>query len=206
MRGSKKMGFAEDLSKALKAVEDTDVASKLETEIRQLAGKSFVKKEQYNNKVVELNNLQGEYDTIKADYDAESEFKKLYEEEKKAHEKTRNNQTTEKQNQQKLDMLKKAMLDNNANEDAVDLIIDKFDATTIEVEGNKIKNYDDLIKPYADKKVIFGEQKQEGAKLADPPKGGGKQEKYTMEKLKTMTAEQIAGDFANIAKAGELKE
>lgn len=69
--------------------------------------------------------------------------------------------------------LRKALLEEGANEAAVDLMVNSYDLTKVEMDGDNLKDKAAAVKPAKDSHAgLFGETKPEGVPGATPPKGG----------------------------------
>lgn len=81
---------------------------------------------------------------------------------------------TEKTTAAKQSILRKQLTADGANPKLIGLLEKEFDIAKIEVDGDKIKDWDNLSKPvkeqYAD---VFGKTTVEGANPANPPAGTG---------------------------------
>jgi len=167
-------------------VEVTDKTLKaIEKEIKTEQGKEFIPKEQYSKKtekIIELEadikDLQGKatdadtykqkYDDMKTKYNTDIAAKqKEYDDFKAAAE-------TQKTTDAKKSMLRSQLAADGAKSSLIDLLELKFDIGKIEIDGDKIKNWDDVSKPvkeqYAD---VFGKTETRAASVASPPDGIG---------------------------------
>lgn len=82
---------------------------------------------------------------------------------------------SEKTERATTEALKRHLLASGANpdEDILKLLQGEFDRSQVKLEGDKISNWDELVKPVKESKAKwFGEVKVQGAQVATPPAGG----------------------------------
>lgn len=131
--------------------------------------KEFVSKAQYSKKV----NLIDELNTTIADLEAKTgtdEYKSKYEALEKEFNDFKTGIETEKINTAKSSTLREQLKAEGFNEKMIKLLEKNFDLETIEIEEDKIKGWDDMIKPireeYADFILV---ETQTGNPPATPP-------------------------------------
>lgn len=162
--------------------------------------KEFVSKVQYNKKVAAIDGLN---ETI-ADLEAKAnnantdEYKSKYEALENEFNEFKQGIETEKVNGTKKSKLTELLKKEGANEKLVGLLLKEFDLEKIEIDGDNIKDWDNVIKPvkegYSD---CFATVETVGNPPATPPKGNPTQ-KYTLESIKGMTTEQIKQNYEAI--------
>lgn len=159
--------------------------------------KEFVAKTQYNKKVAqidELNNKVADLEATSSNDTSKTELETV----KAEFEAYKNNIETEKVNGTKKSKLTELLKKEGANEKLVGLLLKEFDLEKIEIDGDNIKDWDNVIKPvkegYSD---CFAKVETVGNPPATPPKGNPAQ-KYTLESIKGMTTEQIKQNYEAI--------
>ena len=91
--------------------------------------------------------------------------------------------------------LRKALIDDDVNPDVVDWIVDEYDLSTIEMDGDNLKDREAAVKPAKDAHAKwFGKQTQDGVPPVNPPKGNGKMSKEEYQKLSLMKQMEYAKD------------
>jgi hypothetical protein len=146
---------------------DTETAKKAETAINKALPLEFVAKDQYNKKVAELDGSKaelkkyGDYDQIKTNLQkTEEEFTKF-----------KTDTEAEKTTGTKRNALKSHLETAGANPKLIALLEREFDLEKIALEGDKIKDWDTLIKPVKENYgEIFGTIESKGAAVSTPPK------------------------------------
>lgn len=128
---------------------DEGVASECANAIKQEIPKDFVSKVQYKKKTDEIDTLNGkiadlEIDVQKAGTD---EYKSKYETLETEFKTYKNNIETEKVNGTKKNKLTELLKKEGANEKLVGLLLKEFDLEKIEIDGDNIKDWDNVIKP-----------------------------------------------------------
>lgn len=151
---------------------EPDIAKKAEKTINKEIPMEFLPKDQYNKKVLELDEtkktlkeLQGVaseaelYKNKLADKETEfSTFKQAVE--------------TEKTIAAKRDILHKQLNAEGANPKLIKLLEKEFDFNKIEVDGDKVKNWETLVKPVKEQYAeVFGTVETVGAGVTNPPGG-----------------------------------
>lgn len=131
-----------------------------------------------------LEDLQGKYDTdIAAKQKEYDDFKTATE--------------TQKEVDTKKSLLRSQLTADGANSKLVDLLELKFDIDAIELDGDKIKDWETVSKSvkeqYAD---VFGTTQTQGAKVATPP--ANNQSSYTIEDVRKMSAQDINKNWDKI--------
>lgn len=156
--------------------------------------KEFVSKAQYSKKV----NLIDELNTTIADLEAKTgtdEYKSKYEALEKEFNDFKTGIETEKINTAKSSTLREQLKAEGFNEKMIKLLEKNFDLESIEIEEDKIKGWDDMIKPIREEYADFiPKDTQTGNPPATPPTNvSGKT--YTTEMLKSMSAQEIAQNY-----------
>ena len=159
--------------------------------------KEFVSKKQYERKRDEVDTLNSkiadlEIDLKKANTD---EYKAKYEELEKEYNDFKTGIETEKINTAKSSTLREQLKAEGFNEKMIKLLEKNFDLETIEIEEDKIKGWDDMIKPIREEYADFiPKDTQTGNPPATPPTNvSGKT--YTADMLKNMSAQEIAKNY-----------
>ena len=156
--------------------------------------KEFVSKAQYSKKV----NLIDELNTTIADLEAKTgtdEYKSKYEALEKEYNDFKTGIETEKINTAKSSTLREQLKAEGFNEKMIKLLEKNFDLESIEIEEDKIKGWEDMIKPIREEYADFiAVETQTGNPPATPPANvSGKT--YTTEMLKSMSAQEIAQNY-----------
>ena len=156
--------------------------------------KEFVSKAQYSKKV----NLIDELNTTIADLEAKTgtdEYKSKYEALEKEFNDFKTGIETEKINTAKSSTLREQLKAEGFNEKMIKLLEKNFDLESIEIEEDKIKGWDDMIKPIREEYADFiPKDTQTGNPPATPPTNvSGKT--YTADMLKNMSAQEIAKNY-----------
>lgn len=156
--------------------------------------KEFVSKAQYSKKV----NLIDELNTTIADLEAKTgtdEYKSKYEALEKEFNDFKTGIETEKINTAKSSTLREQLKAEGFNEKMIKLLEKNFDLESIEIEEDKIKGWDDMIKPIREEYADFiPKETQTGNPPATPPtNASGKT--YTADMLKNMSAQEIAKNY-----------
>lgn len=159
--------------------------------------KEFVSKKQYERKRDEVDTLNSkiadlEIDLKKANTD---EYKAKYEELEKEYNDFKTGIETEKINTAKSSTLREQLKAEGFNEKMIKLLEKNFDLETIEIEEDKIKGWEDMIKPIREEYADFiPKDTQTGNPPATPPTNvSGKT--YTADMLKNMSAQEIAKNY-----------
>ncbi len=159
--------------------------------------KEFVSKKQYERKRDEVDTLNSkiadlEIDLKKANTD---EYKAKYEELEKEYNDFKTGIETEKTNAVKSSTLREQLKAEGFNEKMIKLLEKNFDLESIEIEEDKIKGWEDMIKPIREEYADFiPKDTQQGNPPATPPANvSGKT--YTTEMLKSMSAQEIAKNY-----------
>lgn len=131
--------------------------------------KEFVSKAQYSKKV----NLIDELNTTIADLEAKTgtdEYKSKYEALEKEYNDFKTGIETEKINTAKSSTLREQLKAEGFNEKMIKLLEKNFDLETIEIEEDKIKGWEDMIKPIKEEYADFiAVETQTGNPPATPP-------------------------------------
>lgn len=173
---------------------DGEVVDTIAETIKAEIPKEFVSKAQYSKKV----NLIDELNTTIADLEAKTgtdEYKSKYEALEKEFNDFKTGIETEKTNATKSSTLREQLKAEGFNEKMIKLLEKNFDLETIEIEEDKIKGWDDMIKPIREEYADFiPKETQTGNPPATPPANvSGKT--YTTEMLKSMSAQEIAQNY-----------
>ena len=174
------------------------IAEKLNTEIP----KEFVSKKQYQKKIStidELNETIADLEAKATSNGAQEELDKL----KQEFETYKNNIETEKTNATKSSTLREQLKAEGFNEKMIKLLEKNFDLENIEIEEDKIKGWEDMIKPIKEEYSDFiPKETQTGNPPATPPTNvSGKT--YTADMLKGMSAQDIAQNYDAIKQSLE---
>lgn len=156
--------------------------------------KEFVSKAQYSKKV----NLIDELNTTIADLEAKTgtdEYKSKYEALEKEFNDFKTGIETEKTNAVKSSTVREQLKAEGFEESIIELLEGKIDINSIEIEENKIKGWEDMVKPMKEKygKFILTETQQGNPPATPPANVSGKT--YTTEMLKSMSAQEIAQNY-----------
>lgn len=173
---------------------EEEVASTIAEKLNAEIPKEFVSKKQYQKKVSaidELNETIADLEAKATSNGAQEELDKL----KQEFETYKNNIETEKTNATKSSTLREQLKAEGFNEKMIKLLEKNFDLETIEIEEDKIKGWEDMIKPIREEYADFiPKDTQQGNPPATPPANvSGKT--YTTEMLKSMSAQEIAKNY-----------
>lgn len=173
---------------------EEEVASTIAEKLNAEIPKEFVSKKQYQKKVSaidELNETIADLEAKATSNGAQEELDKL----KQEFETYKNNIETEKTNATKSSTLREQLKAEGFNEKMIKLLEKNFDLETIEIEEDKIKGWEDMIKPIREEYADFiPKETQTGNPPATPPANvSGKT--YTTEMLKSMSAQEIAQNY-----------
>ena len=144
--------------------------------------------ESLRGKVDNVEEVKSQLETIKSEYDKY-----------KQGEESRVNQIRKKST------LEKQLLKSNANQDAVDLLLNDFDVDSLELdaEGNLNNFKEQLEKVQQKRPTLFGEVKIEGNTPADGK--GGEELLINADSLDTLTEAQINDNWDKVSKILEGK-
>lgn len=163
-------GLDEDIAKKAKSIIDKDIIPK-----------NYVPSDQYNDKVLELANIASNAKKAADDLIIANGFKQKYDDEVSAHNATKTsmqkvyddykaNVETEKTATAKQSILLKQLSTDGANPKLINLLEKEFDLSKIELDGDKIKDWDNISKPvkeqYAD---IFKVEQKKGFEPGNNP-------------------------------------
>lgn len=173
---------------------EEEVASTIAEKLNAEIPKEFVSKKQYQKKVSaidELNETIADLEAKATSNGAQEELDKL----KQEFETYKNNIETEKINTAKSSTLREQLKAEGFNEKMIKLLEKNFDLETIEIEEDKIKGWEDMIKPIREEYADFiPKETQTGNPPATPPTNvSGKT--YTTEMLKSMSPQEIAKNY-----------
>ena len=192
-----------DIKAILKAngIEE-EVANTIADKINAEIPKEFVSKKQYQKKVStidELNETIADLEAKTNSNGAQEELEKL----KQEFEAYKTNIETEKTNATKSSALREQLKAEGFNEKMIKLLEKNFDLENIEIEEDKIKGWEDMIKPIKEEYADFiPKETQTGNPPATPPTNvSGKT--YTADMLKGMSAQDIAQNYDAIKQSLE---
>lgn len=173
---------------------DGEVVDTIAETIKAEIPKEFVSKAQYSKKV----NLIDELNNNIADLEAKTgtdEYKSKYEALEKEYNDFKTGIETEKTNATKSSTLREQLKAEGFNEKMIKLLEKNFDLENIEIEEDKIKGWEDMIKPIKEEYADFiPKETQTGNPPATPPTNvSGKT--YTADMLKGMSAQDIAQNY-----------
>lgn len=174
-----------------------EVVDTIADTIKQEIPKEFVSKTQYAKKV----NLIDELNTTIADLEAKEGtdgYKEKYDTLVQEFDTYKGNIETEKINNVKSSTLREQLKTEGFNEKLVKLLEKNFDLKQIEVEEEKIKGWDELIKPFKEEYKDFISVKMEEGQKAPTPPAAGQGKTYTLDTIKGMTSEEIKRNYADI--------
>lgn len=172
----------------------------IESAIKGQLHEEFIPKKQYNKKINALDKLQEELDDIKAKGET-NEYKSKFEELEKEYKDYKTSVETEKVNTGKRNALVGALKQTGFNDKIVKLLEKNFDLSKIELEGENIKGWDELVKPYKEEYSDFiAKDTTNGTTSSNPPK---KIEgvMFTKEQIQNMTTTEINKNWDNISKS-----
>lgn len=173
---------------------EEEVASTIAEKLNAEIPKEFVSKKQYQKKVSaidELNETIADLEAKATSNGAQEELDKL----KQEFETYKNNIETEKTNAVKSSTVREQLKAEGFEESIIELLEGKIDINSIEIEENKIKGWEDMVKPMKEKygKFILTETQQGNPPATPPTNVSGKT--YTTEMLKSMSAQEIAKNY-----------
>lgn len=161
-----------DIKKILSDNGITENIDKLEDLISKEIGKSFVPKTQYNKKVQALDTLAEEKNEIEAKLQASSnseDAQKLADLQQEF-DNYKNNIETKQIVEQKTSKLTESLKTEGFNDKIISLLTKEFDIDNIEIEEDKIKNWEELVKPVKESYADFISNTVEvGAGSITPP-------------------------------------
>lgn len=175
----------------------------IENALKSELHKEFIPKVQYNKKVQMLDDLQEKLNDFEARGNKTNEFEEKYKALEEEFANYKNNIEVEKTTATKKNALVEALTNEGFNKKIIGLLENKFDLNNIEIEDNKIKDWDNLVSPF---KSEFGEfianEVTEGLAPNNPPIQ--RQESiFTREQISQMSAEEINANWDNISKSLE---
>jgi len=164
-------------------------------DIKKAVGEAFIPKEQYSKKTTELENVRLELEGVKgnaggqgvdietlrgllktekaAHATTKADLGKLLADEKTAHEATRAGHETAKVTETKKAAVLKQLIEDGANEKFAKIVAREFDIEKIELDGDKIKNWDEIAKPHKEEFAdVFEQAGASGFSPSNPPKEG----------------------------------
>jgi len=181
---------------------DAEKIGALEKEINTAVGLEFVAKKRYDDKLTELATAKTDLQLAQDNLSAASAWEQKYKDEMSAHGETkktlkkefdefRAGVESEKLTLSKQNALRKHLSDDKANPKLLSLLEKEFDLTKVELDGEKIKDWENLSKPVKEKYIdLF---KVEDQKLFKPGNstGGEPGKSFTKEQIKSMTPQEI---------------
>lgn len=176
-----------DLQELFKSIglEDDAIIAKAEKAVNKAIPLEFVSKDQYNKKVLELDETKKEIKEVRGELATAESYKQkvaTLEEEYKNYKATKETEFTEYKSQvesekataTKREAIRKQLAADGANQKLIGLLEKEFDLAAVELDGEGIKGWDALSKSvketYAD---VFGTTQIKGTDVANPPAGGG---------------------------------
>ena len=136
--------------------------------LKEKANEDFDKRAEKLQKTID--DLQSKVDSIDPD---SGEWKEKHDMLKKEFDDFKAGIETEKTTMSKRTALHAHLKADGANEKLIELLESKFDFAKLELEGEKIKGWEDLAKPVKEQfSEVFGTVEERGANPAVPPKGG----------------------------------
>lgn len=158
----KEQGIEENLDKIVSAINDQYM---LKSEIHE----SYVPKKQYNKKVQDIDKLQEKINDLEARNENDG-WEEKYNEAVKELNDYKQTVETEKVNAGKNKALVEALKETGFSDSIVKLMQKQFDLSKIEVEEGKIKDWDNLVKPFKEEYAGFiNKEVEEGQGSANPP-------------------------------------
>ena len=149
-----------------------EIANVCAGELKREIPKDFVSKAQYRKKSELIDELNGkiadlEIQASKVDTD---EYKTKYEELETQFNDYKTGIETKENNNLKTNALTKSLKEAGANEGVLDLLLKAFDLDSINLENDKIQDWENIVKPVKDKYAgCFGTTTTVGNTPATPP-------------------------------------
>lgn len=173
--------------------------SEIESAITSQLHTEYVPKTQYNKKVNALDKLQEKVDDLEA-RQSKDEYKTKFEDLEKEFNDYKQNIELEKTNSSKTNALVGALKETGFDESIIDLLKKDFDLSKIEVEDNKIKGWEEIVKPYTEKyKGFINTQTIEGNQGAKPI--SNPVETFTREQINSMSSSEINANWDKVSKS-----
>ncbi len=175
----------------------TENIEAIEEALRTEIPKSFVSKQQYSKKIGQLDELQNTIADLEAKIENSDtdEYKSKYEKLEKDFEDYKN----KKNNETKTSVLQNQLREDGVNEKLIKLLAKEFNLETLEIENDKIKNWEELSKPikenYSD---FYSKEVISGVGSGNPPRSNG-EAFYTSEQINKMTTEEINANWEAIS-------
>jgi len=136
----------------------------------------FVSKKQYAKKNERVDELEGKLADL--ELSQKDDYKQKYEALETEFNDYKNNLEVEKNNKIKSDAIVEHLKESGVNVELIDLLKDRFDVNEIELEDNKIKDWEDKIKPIQEKyKNFFTVSEEQGQGVNIPPVNNSNQDK-----------------------------
>lgn len=162
--------------------------------------KEFVSKAQYNKKIGQIDDLQNNVADLEAKLANTNtdEYKSKYEEVTKALEDFKKDVETKEINKSKSDKVINALKEVGFNEKIVKLISKDIALDKIEIEEDKIKNWDSIVEPYKNEYSDFIQaDKVSGNVPSTPFTNNGNKRSYTRDEIKQMSSDEIYSLYKN---------
>ncbi len=141
----------------------------IESAIKGSLHEEYVPKKQYNKKVQALDKLQEKVDDLEAKGE-NNELQEKYNNLEKEYNDYKQTVETEKVNAGKNKALVEALKETGFSDSIVKLMQKQFDLSKLEIEEGKIKDWDNLVKPYKEEYAGFiNKEVEEGQGSANPP-------------------------------------
>ena len=162
--------------------------------------KEFVSKAQYNKKIGQIDDLQNNVADLEAKLANTNtdEYKSKYEEATKALEDFKKDIETKEINKSKSDKVINALKEVGFNEKIVKLISKDIALDKIEIEEDKIKDWDSIVEPYKNEYSDFiQDDKVRGNVPGAPFTNNGNKRSYTRDEIKQMSSDEIYSLYKN---------
>ncbi len=162
--------------------------------------KEFVSKAQYNKKIGQIDDLQNNVADLEAKLANTNtdEYKSKYEEATKALEDFKKDIETKEINKSKSDKVINALKEVGFNEKIVKLISKDIALDEIEIEEDKIKDWDSIVEPYKNEYSDFIQvDKVSGNVPGEPFTNNGNKRSYTRDEIKQMSSDEIYSLYKN---------
>ena len=180
-------GISEDLA--------TNCADALKREIP----KEFVSKTQYKKKSELVDELNGKIADleIQATKGNTDEYKTKYAELEKEYNDYKTGIETKETNRLKTNKITEMLKKEGANEGVLNLLTKAFDLSTVEIENDNIKDWENVLKPVKEQySGCFATTTTTGNPPATPPQGNIT--KFTLDNINNMSASEIAKNYDKI--------
>ena len=162
--------------------------------------KEFVSKAQYNKKIGQIDDLQNNVADLEAKLANTNtdEYKSKYEEATKALEDFKKDIETKEINKSKSDKVINALKEVGFNEKIVKLISKDIALDKIEIEEDKIKDWDSIVEPYKNEYSDFIQADNVSGNVPGTPfTNNGNKRSYTRDEIKQMSSDEIYSLYKN---------